>query len=132
MSHSFWNLLYIFPESMNIISSLSTSNKNTEVYITFGIPQGSMIGPVLFLAFQWPVYPRIRCVLFISLTVFASESDINNAHATVNWKLVGVDNWLKANRLSLNVSKISYLQFPTSKTHWTFQFKIQSLRKFQR
>ena len=38
-------------------------------------------------------------------TVFASDSDINNVHATVNRKLVDVDNWLKANRLSLNVSK---------------------------
>ena len=42
-------------------------------------------------------------------TVFASASDINNIHATVNRELVGVDNWLKANRLSLNVSKTSYV-----------------------
>ena len=42
-------------------------------------------------------------------TVFASDSDINNVHATVNRELVGVDNWLKANRLSLNVSKTSYM-----------------------
>ena len=28
-------------------------------------------------------------------------------HATVNSELVGVDNWLKANKLSLNVSKTS-------------------------
>ena len=40
-------------------------------------------------------------------TVFASDSDINNVHATVNRELVGVDNWLKANRLSLNISKTS-------------------------
>ena len=38
-----------------------------------------------------------------------SDSDINNVHATVNNELVGVDNWLKANRLSLNVSKTSYI-----------------------
>ena len=41
--------------------------------------------------------------------VFASDNDINNVHATVNMELVGVDNWLKANRLSLNVSKTSYM-----------------------
>ena len=38
-------------------------------------------------------------------TVFASDSDINNIDATVNSELVGVSNWLKANRLSLDVSK---------------------------
>ena len=42
-------------------------------------------------------------------TVFASDSDINNVHASVNRELVGVDNWLKTNRLSLNVSKTSYI-----------------------
>ena len=42
-------------------------------------------------------------------TVFASDSDINNVHSTVNRELVGVDNWLKAYRLSLNVSKTSYM-----------------------
>ena len=42
-------------------------------------------------------------------TVFASDSDINNVHATVNRELVGVDNWVKANRLSLDISKTSYM-----------------------
>ena len=40
-------------------------------------------------------------------TVFKSDSDINNAHDTVNRELVRVDNWLKTKRLSLNVSKTS-------------------------
>ena len=40
--------------------------------------------------------------------VIESYSDINNIHATVNRGLVGVDNWLKAIRLSLNVSKTLY------------------------
>ena len=42
-------------------------------------------------------------------TVFASDSDINDVHATVNRELVGVDNWFKASRLSLNISKTSYM-----------------------
>ena len=36
--------------------------------------------------------------------------DVNNVHATVNRGLVGVDNWLKPNRLlSLNISKTLYM-----------------------
>ena len=42
-------------------------------------------------------------------SVFASDSDINNVHASVNRELVGVDNQFKANRLSLNVSKTAYI-----------------------
>ena len=64
-------------------------------------------------------------------TVFASDSDINNVHATVNRELVGVDNWLKANRLSLNVSKISYMTIPTRKMQLRLEFEIQFLQKSQ-
>ena len=53
--------------------------------------------------------PQPCCALFILLKVFASDSDINNVHASVNRELVGVDNWLKINRLTLNVSKTSYI-----------------------
>ena len=87
--------------------SSSTSN------ITLGFPQGWMMGPVLFLLYINEMYRssnQIRFVYFADdTTVFVSDCDINNVHATVNKELVGVDNWLKANRLSLNDSKISYM-----------------------
>ena len=56
-------------------------------------------------------------------TVFASESDINNVQATVNRELVGVDNWLKTNRLSLNVCKTSYMLISNQKN--AFHLKIR-------
>ena len=40
-----------------------------------------------------------------TICVCASDNDINSVHDTVNRVLVGIDNWLKANRLSLNVSQ---------------------------
>ena len=56
-------------------------------------------------------------------TVFASDIDINNVHATVNRELVGVHNWLKANRLSLNVSKTSYMIISNQKN--TIDIRVQ-------
>ena len=53
---------------------------------------------------------QLRFVHFADdTTVFASDSDINCVNASVNRELAGVDNWLKTNRLSLNVSKTSYM-----------------------
>ena len=45
----------------------------------------------------------------VDITVFASDSDINNVHAAVNLELVGVDNWCKTVRLSLDVSKTFFI-----------------------
>ena len=60
-------------------------------------------------------------------TVFASDSDINNVHATVNRELVAADEWFKANRLSLNVSKTSYMIISNQKMQLRFEFEIQFL-----
>ena len=88
-------------------SSSSMSN------ITLGVTQGSVFGPVHFLLYINDMHrssDQLRFVHFADdTTVFASDDDINNVHASVNRELVGVDNWLKTNRLPLNVSKTSYM-----------------------
>ena len=62
---------------------------------------------------------------------FASESDINNVHATVNRELVGVANWPKAYRLFLNVSKTSYMIISKQKNAIDIEFEIQLFKKSQ-
>ena len=62
-------------------------------------------------------------------TGFASNSDINNVHATANGELVGVDNWFKANRLSLNVSKTSYMIISNQKNAIEIRIRDSILAK---
>ena len=83
--------------------------------ITLGVPQGKelRVGPLLFILHINDMYRSSNQMRFIHFAddtaVFSSDSDINNVHATMNRELVGVDNWLKANRLSLDVSKTLYI-----------------------
>ena len=80
--------------------------------ITLGVPQESVLGPVLLLHINDMRRSSIQMPFghFADEgTGFASDSHINNVHATVNKELIGVDNWLKTNRLSLNISKSSHM-----------------------
>ena len=62
-------------------------------------------------------------------TVFASDSGIKDVHASVNRKLVGVDNWLKTNILSLNLNKTSYMIIPNQKNALDIKIRETILMK---
>ena len=62
-------------------------------------------------------------------TVFVSDNDINGVHASVNRELVGVDNLLKTNRLSLNVSKTSYMIISNQKNALDIKIRETILTK---
>ena len=94
--------------------------------ITVSVPQDSVLSPAPFVLYICDMHRssnQMRIVHFADdTTVFTSDSDINNVHATVNRELVGVANWLKTNTLSLNVSKTSYIIISNQKN--AFVIKI--------
>ena len=52
-----------------------------------------------------------------------------NVHATVKMELAGVDNWLKTNRLSLNVSKTSYMKIYNQENELDIKIRLSILTK---
>ena len=101
--------------------------------ITLGVPQGLLLGAVFFLLYINDMYrssDQLRFVHFADdTTVFASVSDINNVRASVNRELVGLDNWLRTNRLSLNVSKTSYVIISKQKNALDIKIRESILTK---
>ena len=95
---------------------VSINNKcSSKTHITLGVPQGSILGPILFLLYINDMpnsSDRLKFVHFADdTTVFASDKNVNRLIDTLNNELKNVDDWLVTNRLSLNVQKTSYMVF---------------------
>ena len=100
---------------------------------TLGVSQGSVLGPVLFHLHIIDMHGSSNQMNFVHFpddtSLFASDSDINNVHASVNRELVEVDNWLKTNRLSLNVRKTSYMIISNQKNALNIKIRESILTK---
>ena len=97
--------------SCNTKQYVSVTNSSSSMSnITFCVPHGFVLGQYFFFSTSMTcIDPQTNCAFFIfadDTTVFSSDSDINNVYASVNREMVVVDNWLKTNRPSLNVSKL--------------------------
>ena len=85
---------------------------STGQYVTRGIPQGSILGPFLFIIY---VTDFQKCLQDTTPGMFAHDTYITMAHedistieCSLNGDLAAVHDWLKPNKLSCNTSKTSY------------------------
>ena len=88
----------------------------TEVKIVkCGIPQSSILGPLLFLIFVNDLSNSTKDldpVLFADDTnLFCSDNNIRTLFETANQELSQINDWFLANKLSLNVEKTKYMLF---------------------
>jgi exonuclease III len=98
-------------------------------YITHGVPQGSNLGPLLFLLYindLANVSTTMYFILFADDTnIFYSNSSWRSLMETVNHELINVSTWFAANRLTLNIDKTNFIIFKSHRKIKTIDITLK-------
>lgn len=101
---------YLFSRTQFTVYNNNPSSYNP---VRCGVPQGSILGPILFLIYVNDIIHtsnKLNFLLFADdTTIYVQGHSINEITEILNKELINVSHWIKANKLTLNVTKTFYM-----------------------
>ncbi len=96
--------------------------------VSCGVPQGSILGPLLFLLYVNDIPNASRSLSFVlfadDTNIFFSHPNLQTLESTFNAEIKHVTTWFKANKLSLNVTKTNFIHFKPKGKSSTSKLKL--------
>ena len=100
-----------------------------------GVPQGSVIGPLLFLIYinDLPIVSNVfDMLMYADDTTLCCNINLNIGAELINAELMKLWEWLGADKLSLNIAKTKYMVFHTSRRNFIYPNLIVDNTSIQR
>ena len=125
-----------YQENRKQYITYETTKFTTFENMTCGVPQGSILGPLLFLLYINDL-PNVSNILdpiiFADDTnLFYSHHNIKELFTTVNKELQKLGDWFTSNKLSLNIKKTKYTFFHKNSVKDSVPLKLPDLHIFNK